>query len=63
METRRAALEKCLNKIANHPVLALDPDLRLFLESESFEYEVSSVFGFWCVLSALILGDRAAGQA
>ncbi|KAJ9095011.1 hypothetical protein QFC21_005804 [Naganishia friedmannii] len=40
VETRRAALEKCLNKIANHPVLALDPDLRLFLESESFEYEV-----------------------
>ncbi|KAJ9115493.1 hypothetical protein QFC22_005251 [Naganishia vaughanmartiniae] len=40
VETRRAALEKCLNKIANHPVLALDPDLRLFLESEAFEYEV-----------------------
>ncbi|KAJ9105808.1 hypothetical protein QFC19_003376 [Naganishia cerealis] len=40
VETRRAALEKCLNKVANHPVLSLDPDLRLFLESESFEYEV-----------------------
>ncbi|KAI5450843.1 Vacuolar protein sorting-associated protein vps5 [Naganishia albida] len=40
IETRRAALEKCLNKMANHPVLSLDPDLRLFLESESFEFEV-----------------------
>ncbi|GHJ83709.1 hypothetical protein NliqN6_0111 [Naganishia liquefaciens] len=40
VETRRAALEKCLNKMANHPVLSLDPDLRLFLESESFEFEV-----------------------
>lgn len=43
IETRRAALEKCLNKMANHPVLSLDPDLRLFLESESFEFEVRHV--------------------
>jgi sorting nexin-1/2 len=48
IEARRAALEKCLNKMANHPVLSLDPDLRLFLESESFEFEVSSRFLFLC---------------
>lgn len=34
--------------MANHPVLSLDPDLRLFLESESFEFEV-------CVPIELIL--------
>lgn len=50
IETRRAALEKCLNKMANHPVLSLDPDLRLFLESESFEFEVSQSVGFYRLL-------------
>lgn len=42
IETRRAALEKSLNKIANHPVLGLDPDLKLFLESDSFAVDVSA---------------------
>ncbi|WVR06490.1 hypothetical protein IAU60_003521 [Kwoniella sp. DSM 27419] len=39
IETRRAALQRCLSKITNHPVLQLDPDLRMFLESDSFAYE------------------------
>lgn len=40
VETRRSALESCVTKMANHPVLALDQDLRLFLESDSFALEV-----------------------
>lgn len=39
---RRLALEKCIQKIANHPVLSKDTDLRLFLESDSFSLDVSS---------------------
>ncbi|KAL7423001.1 Vacuolar protein sorting-associated protein vps5 [Cryptotrichosporon argae] len=39
IETRRAALERSLGKITNHPILQLDPDLRLFLESDSFVQE------------------------
>ncbi|KAI1774417.1 Vps5-domain-containing protein [Hypoxylon cercidicola] len=40
VESRRAALEKMLNKIAAHPTLQHDPDLKLFLESESFSADV-----------------------
>ncbi|KAI0847213.1 Vps5-domain-containing protein [Daldinia vernicosa] len=40
VESRRAALEKMLNKIAAHPTLQNDPDLKLFLESESFNVDV-----------------------
>ncbi|KAI1399448.1 Vps5-domain-containing protein [Hypoxylon fuscum] len=40
VESRRAALEKMLNKIAAHPTLQHDPDLKLFLESESFNIDV-----------------------
>lgn len=40
VESRRAALEKMLNKIAAHPTLQLDGDLKLFLESESFNVDV-----------------------
>ncbi|WVQ73297.1 hypothetical protein IAR50_002865 [Cryptococcus sp. DSM 104548] len=39
VETRRRALERCLRKIVGHPILQLDPDLRLFLESDNFGYE------------------------
>jgi hypothetical protein len=39
---RRFALEKCIQKIANHPVLGKDADLRMFLESDSFALDVSS---------------------
>lgn len=40
VESRRAALEKMLNKIAAHPTLQLDGDLKLFLESESFNVDI-----------------------
>lgn len=40
VESRRQALEKMLNKIAAHPTLQHDPDLKLFLESESFNVDV-----------------------
>jgi sorting nexin-1/2 len=39
IETRRLALERSLTKITSHPVLQLDPDLRLFLESDNFAVE------------------------
>lgn len=41
VEARRLALNKCIQKIASHPRLAKDPDLRLFLESDSFSLDVS----------------------
>lgn len=40
VESRRAALEKMLNKIAAHPTLQMDADLKLFLESDSFNVDV-----------------------
>ncbi|KAL1838153.1 hypothetical protein VTJ49DRAFT_2979 [Mycothermus thermophilus] len=40
VESRRAALEKMLNKIAAHPTLQLDADLKLFLESEAFNVDI-----------------------
>lgn len=40
VESRRQALEKMLNKIAVHPTLQHDPDLKLFLESESFNVDI-----------------------
>ncbi|KAF9971860.1 Vacuolar protein sorting-associated protein 5, partial [Modicella reniformis] len=35
VESRRIALERCLRKMTAHPMLYGDPDLKLFLESES----------------------------
>ncbi|XP_049876942.1 sorting nexin-2 [Pectinophora gossypiella] len=35
VERRRAALERFLNRVAQHPVLCIDPDFRQFLESEA----------------------------
>ncbi|KAI8985457.1 Vps5 C terminal like-domain-containing protein, partial [Pilobolus umbonatus] len=40
VESRRMALERCLKKIVAHPMLYGDPDLKVFLESESFNVEV-----------------------
>ncbi|KAJ3890684.1 Vps5 C terminal like-domain-containing protein [Lentinula edodes] len=37
---RRFALEKCIQKIANHPVLCKDSDLKLFLESDTFALDI-----------------------
>ena len=41
---RRLALERCIQKTANHPVLGKDPDMRIFLESDSFALDVSFFF-------------------
>nr|XP_032519572.1 sorting nexin-2-like [Danaus plexippus plexippus] len=35
VERRRAALERFLNRVAQHPVLCIDPDFREFLESDT----------------------------
>ena len=40
VESRRAALEKMLNKITAHPILQHDSDLKLFLESEAFNVDI-----------------------
>ncbi|KAK7061024.1 Vacuolar protein sorting-associated protein vps5 [Paramarasmius palmivorus] len=40
VKQRRFALEKCIQKIANHPVLMNDPDLKLFLESDTFSLDI-----------------------
>ncbi|EED79776.1 predicted protein, partial [Postia placenta Mad-698-R] len=40
VQQRRLALEKCIQKIANHPVLQKDPDLRMFLESDTFALDI-----------------------
>lgn len=44
VQQRRLALEKCIQKMANHPVLQKDPDLKMFLESDTFALDVS---GSW----------------
>jgi sorting nexin-1/2 len=40
VESRRAALERMLNKSAAHPILQHDGDLKIFLESESFNMDI-----------------------
>jgi sorting nexin-1/2 len=42
VENRRSGLQAALMKIVSHPMLVGDPDLRLFLESDSFAIDVSS---------------------
>jgi sorting nexin-1/2 len=42
VESRRAALERMLNKIAAHPVLQHDGDLKLFLESDAFNVDIKN---------------------
>ncbi|KAG7294972.1 hypothetical protein JYU34_022628 [Plutella xylostella] len=36
VERRRAALERFLSRVAQHPVLCIDPDFRMFLESGNY---------------------------
>lgn len=45
VENRRVGLQTALNKIVAHPMLVGDPDLRLFLESDTFDIDVS--FFLW----------------
>ncbi|KAJ2918666.1 hypothetical protein MD484_g1721, partial [Candolleomyces efflorescens] len=40
LRQRRLALEKCIQKIANHPQLGKDEDLKLFLESDTFSLDI-----------------------
>jgi sorting nexin-1/2 len=40
VESRRAALERMLNRICQHPILLQDQDLKLFLESESLNVDI-----------------------
>jgi sorting nexin-1/2 len=40
VEARRAALERMLNKIAQHPLLQRDVDFKLFIESDTFNVDV-----------------------
>ncbi|KAK5446244.1 Vacuolar protein sorting-associated protein vps5 [Exophiala xenobiotica] len=42
VESRRQALERMLNKIAAHPILHHDADLKIFLESEAFNIDVKN---------------------
>lgn len=42
VESRRQALERMLNKIAAHPILHHDADLKIFLESEAFSIDVKN---------------------
>ena len=40
VEARRIGLETCINKIAQHPLLQVDEDFKLFLESDNFAVDV-----------------------
>ena len=40
VESRRAALERMLNKVAAHPILHHDADLKIFLESDAFNVDI-----------------------
>ncbi|KAF8555974.1 Vps5-domain-containing protein [Imleria badia] len=40
VQQRRLALEKCIQKMANHPVLCKDPDLKFFLENDNFALDI-----------------------
>ena len=42
VESRRQALERMLNKTATHPILHHDADLKIFLESDSFNLDVKN---------------------
>ena len=42
VESRRAALERMLNKTATHPILQHDGDLKIFLESDTFNMDVKN---------------------
>lgn len=42
VESRRAALERMLNKTAAHPILQHDGDLKIFLESDRFNLDTKN---------------------
>jgi sorting nexin-1/2 len=51
IESRRMALERMINKIAAHPILQSDVDLKTFLESESFNVAIKHSNGKDTLLS------------
>lgn len=61
VQQRRLALEKCIQKIAAHPVLQKDADLKLFLESDTFSLDVCSPHfrPTRLVLTAAVIADQA----
>ncbi|GAA5845988.1 hypothetical protein JCM9279_004748 [Rhodotorula babjevae] len=66
VENRRLGLESALNKIVSHPMLVGDPDLRLFLESDTFHIDIkqrkidttAEHKGFLANLSSSISGPK-----
>ncbi|KPV75441.1 uncharacterized protein RHOBADRAFT_26766 [Rhodotorula graminis WP1] len=66
VENRRLGLESALNKIVSHPMLVGDPDLRLFLESDTFHIDIkqrkidttTEHKGFLANLSSSISGPK-----
>ncbi|KAH7327605.1 Vps5 C terminal like-domain-containing protein [Rhizoctonia solani] len=40
VEQRRLALNNCIQKIANHPILSTDDDFKFFIESDTFALDV-----------------------
>ncbi|GAA5835671.1 hypothetical protein JCM11251_002991 [Rhodosporidiobolus azoricus] len=66
VENRRLGLQASLNKIVSHPMLVGDPDLRLFLESDTFHVDIkqrkidtsSENKGFLANLSSSISGPK-----
>ncbi|KAL9104215.1 MAG: hypothetical protein Q9163_000815 [Psora crenata] len=69
VESRRAALERMLNKTAAHPILQHDADLKIFLESDAFNMDVKhrehKELGLGeskGVLSSLGLGSTTSGK-
>lgn len=44
VENRRAALQRYLNRTAQHPVLSQDPDFINFLESDQVRLTINSHF-------------------
>ncbi|KDQ19604.1 hypothetical protein BOTBODRAFT_51951 [Botryobasidium botryosum FD-172 SS1] len=40
VESRMLGLNRCIQKIANHAMLSTDPDLKFFLESDSFQMDI-----------------------
>ena len=62
VENRRVLLERMLRKIVQHPILQADADLKLFLESESFDGDVRC--SDTCENSlTLVLGPGEEGKA
>lgn len=53
---RRLGLEKCIQKIANHPVLSKDTDLKFFLESDTFSLDVRTAFSILSLHSVVLMG-------